>query len=354
MSSIAPLIDCYILLGIERSSDEASIRKAYRRRALELHPDKNPDNPKAEELFLAVKAASDTLLDKSLRAALDAKLSARDAAAARVDAMDSRRARMRSELEAREKAAADSAKRADSGAKELSNRIERLRQEGRVRQEAFEAAKGHARQTLEEKHQDEEEEEDYSLEEISQRCAVKLSWTQDINSRLGDETLPGESINTISENRLRAIFKLYGSISSVVARRAAARSACIIFASADSAEAAIAVPPDGFLISRIAVDKFDTNVSSTTTSHHLQQQQQQQRESNHNNGSGKRRRYEVEEGDPSSMDHQASVPAPLHNGSSVNSGKLNGKQQSVSFQDREAQVLLKLKQAAALQSQKKH
>lgn len=351
MSSIAPLIDCYILLGIERSSDEASIRKAYRRRALELHPDKNPDNPKAEELFLAVKAASDTLLDKSLRAALDAKLSARDAAAARVDAMDSRRARMRSELEAREKAAADSAKRADSGAKELSNRIERLRQEGRVRQEAFEAAKGHARQTLEEKRQDEEEEEDYSLEEISQRCAVRLSWTQDINSRLGDETLPGESINTISENRLRAIFKLYGSISSVVARRAAARTACIIFASADSAEAAIAVPPDGFLISRIAVDKFDTNVSSTTTSHHLQQQQ---RESNHNNGPGKRRRYEVEEGDPSSMDHQASVPAPLLNGSSVNSGKLNGKQQSVSFQDREAQVLLKLKQAAALQSQKKH
>jgi len=348
MSSTAPLIDCYILLGIERSSDEASIRKAYRRRALELHPDKNPDNPKAEELFLAVKAASDTLLDKSLRAALDARLSARDAAAARVDAMDSRRARMRSELEAREKAAADSAKRADSGARELSNRIERLRQEGRVRQEAFEeAAKGHGRQTLDEKkHQEDEEEveEDYSLEEISQRCAVKLSWTQDINSRLGDETIPAESINTISENRLRAIFKLYGSISSVVARRAAARTACIIFASADSAEAAIAVPPDGFLISRIAVD---TNFKTAS------QQQQQQRDSNHNNGPGKRRRYEVEEGDPSSMDHQASVPANLQNEAINNSVKQNGKQQSVSFLDREAQVLLKLKQAAALQSQKK-
>ena len=333
----APLIDCYVLLGVERDSDEVSIRKAYRRRALELHPDKNPDNPKAEELFLAVKAASETLLDKTLRAALDAKLVARDTAAARIDAMDSRRARLRSELEAREKAAADSAKRADTGAKELSDRIERLRQEGRVRQEAFEA--NGSRLPTDTQQQDDEN----ALEEISQKCAVKWTWTLDINSRLGDETISGESneqIRTISEHRLRSIFKLYGIISSIIARRAVARSACIIFASADSAEAAIAVPPDGFLISRIALDKFEKrslppSTASSSTSDSF-------------NGTGKRRRNEIEEGDPSTIKSQTSVPA------SEKQQQQNGK--FLSFQEREVQVLLKLKRAAEIQlsqSQKK-
>lgn len=335
----APLIDCYVLLGIERDSDEVSIRKAYRRRALELHPDKNPDNPKAEELFLAVKAASETLLDKTLRAALDAKLVARDTAAARIDAMDSRRARLRSELEAREKAAADSAKRADTGAKELSDRIERLRQEGRVRQEAFEA-NGNRLPTDTQQQDDDEN----ALEEISQKCAVKLTWTLDINSRLGDETISGESneqIRTISENRLRSIFKLYGSISSIIARRAVARSACIIFASADSAEAAIAVPPDGFLISRIALDKFEKNQPPTTASSST---------SDSINGTGKRRRNEIEEGDPSTIKSQTSVPASVKQQQQQQNGKF------LSFQEREVQVLLKLKRAAEVQlsqSQKK-
>lgn len=335
----APLIDCYVLLGIERDSDEVSIRKAYRRRALELHPDKNPDNPKAEELFLAVKAASETLLDKTLRAALDAKLAARDTAAARIDAMDSRRARLRSELEAREKAAADSAKRADTGAKELSDRIERLRQEGRVRQEAFEA-NGNRLPTDTQQQDDDEN----ALEEISQKCAVKLTWTLDINSRLGDETISGESneqIRTISEHRLRSIFKLYGIISSIIARRAVARSACIIFASADSAEAAIAVPPDGFLISRIALDKFEKNQPPTTASSST---------SDSINGTGKRRRNEIEEGDPSTIKSQTSVPASVKQQQQQQNGKF------LSFQEREVQVLLKLKRAAEVQlsqSQKK-
>lgn len=336
----APLIDCYVLLGVERDSDEVSIRKAYRRRALELHPDKNPDNPKAEELFLAVKAASETLLDKTLRAALDAKLAARDTAAARIDAMDSRRARLRSELEAREKAAADSAKRADTGAKELSDRIERLRQEGRVRQEAFEANGSRLPTDTQQQYDDEN-----ALEEISQKCAVKLTWTLDINSRLGDETISGESneqIRTISEHRLRSIFKLYGIISSIIARRAVARSACIIFASADSAEAAIAVPPDGFLISRIALDKFEKrslppSTASSSTSDSI-------------NGTGKRRRNEIEEGDPSTIKSQTSVPASVKQQQQQQNGKF------LSFQEREVQVLLKLKRAAEIQlsqSQKK-
>lgn len=329
-----PLIDCYVLLGIERTSDDLLIRKAYRKRALELHPDKNPDNPKAEELFLAVKAASDTLLDKNLRAVLDAKLLARDAATARNNAMDSRRARLRSELEAREKAAADLAKRADKGAKDLSARIERLRQEGRARQEEFQSEIDRREQVRQQTGIDALEVDVLDMadnvgeEEISQRCVVKLNWSMDVNRRLGDET--GKDMNTIttiSEGRLRSIFKLYGEISSIVARRAADRSACIIFTSADSAEAAIAVPPDGFLLSRME-----------STSNSVKDEKQDEirgiKEESHSL-SGKRRRNDVEGKDQ--------IPTKM---STV-------KPNNLSFLEREAQVLSRLEKAAQEQIERK-
>jgi len=336
MTAVPSLIDCYVLLGIERTADEISIRKAYRRRALELHPDKNPDNPKAEELFLAVKAASDTLLDKNLRAVLDAKLLARDAATARNNAMDSRRARLRSELEAREKAAADLAKRADIGAKELSERIERLRQEGRARQEEFQADMDRREQLRQQTGTDALEvdvldiAEDVAEEEISQRCVVKLNWSIDVNSRLGDEKDKNMNtiVTTISEGRLRSIFKLYGHISSIVARRAATRSACIIFASADSAEAAIAVPPDGFLISRME------STNSVKVKDVKQDETRSIDEESHSK-SGKRRKHEVEEKD------QIQIPTKTP---TVN---------KLSFHDREAQVLSRLEKAAQKQIEQK-
>ena len=40
----------YELLGIPKNSDPSDIRKRYRRLALKYHPDKNPDNPEAEEM----------------------------------------------------------------------------------------------------------------------------------------------------------------------------------------------------------------------------------------------------------------------------------------------------------------
>jgi len=43
--------DFYEVLGINRDASEDAIRKAYRKLAMKWHPDRNPDNPKAEEHF---------------------------------------------------------------------------------------------------------------------------------------------------------------------------------------------------------------------------------------------------------------------------------------------------------------
>ena len=40
----------YVILGIDKSSDQDQIKKAYRKKALRLHPDKNHDNPDKAKL----------------------------------------------------------------------------------------------------------------------------------------------------------------------------------------------------------------------------------------------------------------------------------------------------------------
>ncbi|WP_156679677.1 DnaJ C-terminal domain-containing protein [Sphingomonas profundi] len=65
------MADLYSKLGVERGADEAAIKKAYRRLAKELHPDRNQDNPKATERFADVTAAYDLLTDKDKRARYD-------------------------------------------------------------------------------------------------------------------------------------------------------------------------------------------------------------------------------------------------------------------------------------------
>ena len=65
------MADPYSTLGVARSATEADIKKAYRKLAKELHPDRNKDNPKAAEKFSQVTAAYDLLSDKDKRARFD-------------------------------------------------------------------------------------------------------------------------------------------------------------------------------------------------------------------------------------------------------------------------------------------
>ena len=65
------MADLYTQLGISRGADEAAIKKAYRKLAKELHPDRNTENPKAAERFAEVTSAYDLLSDKDKRAQYD-------------------------------------------------------------------------------------------------------------------------------------------------------------------------------------------------------------------------------------------------------------------------------------------
>src|SRR3954471_15787265 len=63
--------DYYEVLGVERSVTSEEVKRAYRKLAVQFHPDKNPDDPHAEEKFKELGEAYDVLMDEQKRAAYD-------------------------------------------------------------------------------------------------------------------------------------------------------------------------------------------------------------------------------------------------------------------------------------------
>lgn len=63
--------DYYEILGVTKGADAAAIKKAYRQKAKELHPDRNSDNPQAEAQFKEANEAYEVLKDENKKAAYD-------------------------------------------------------------------------------------------------------------------------------------------------------------------------------------------------------------------------------------------------------------------------------------------
>ncbi|XP_006073123.1 dnaJ homolog subfamily C member 17 isoform X2 [Bubalus bubalis] len=126
-------MDLYALLGIEEKAEDKEVKKAYRQKALSCHPDKNPDNPRAAELFHQLSQALEVLTDAAARAAYDKVRKAKKQAAERTQKLDERRKKVKLDLEARERQAQalGSEEEEESGsARTLEQEIERLREEG--------------------------------------------------------------------------------------------------------------------------------------------------------------------------------------------------------------------------------
>ncbi|XP_023173674.1 dnaJ homolog subfamily C member 17 [Drosophila hydei] len=130
-------LNLYDLLGVSIEAEQAEIRKAYRKRALDCHPDKNPDNPQAAERFHELSKALEILTDATARSAYDKVLRAKKAAELRTKQLDSKRQKLKEELEQRERAALhklqvgqaySTVRKTDEEV--LQEQIDRLRREG--------------------------------------------------------------------------------------------------------------------------------------------------------------------------------------------------------------------------------
>lgn len=125
--------DLYALIGAESTASVSEIKKAYRKTALKCHPDKNPDNPRAAELFQELSKALEILTDENARAAYDKVVAARKQAKERIKVYDAKRRKLKEDLEAREEAyrrTLDPTYDTKTDEERLKAEIERLQKEG--------------------------------------------------------------------------------------------------------------------------------------------------------------------------------------------------------------------------------
>ncbi|XP_078351196.1 dnaJ homolog subfamily C member 17-like [Oculina patagonica] len=213
----------YEILGVTRDSTLKEIAKAYRKKALKCHPDKNPDNQEAVDLFHELSKALEVLSDPKAKAAYDAVLKAKERARLRTQALDAKRKKFKQDLEQREDAAKTEKESDEMAAKNLQAEIERLREEGsKLLKEQQEFLKTQLRKEME------TEQDKTSFEDVTPK--LKVRW----KSKKSDITNGG-----YSQEMLQSFFEKYGEVSYVIVSAKKKGSAVVEFKSAASAKLAL-------------------------------------------------------------------------------------------------------------------
>ncbi|CAK9316011.1 unnamed protein product [Citrullus colocynthis] len=223
-------VDHYAVLGLPSGEQgakltEKEISKAYRAKALELHPDKRPDDPNAHANFQMLKSSYEILKDEKARKLFDDLLRVKLEQHRRQSERDSKRQKMMTDLEARER----SAFAPDPAAKELEEeeKIARKLKEEIARIRAMHAMKG-APTTFPPK---------------KETGGVGKNSDGDAGSTMDKERMLKVSWEKIGEDytaeKLREMFSKFGEVEDVVIRHNKKKkgSAVIVMSSKDAAVA---------------------------------------------------------------------------------------------------------------------
>jgi DnaJ homolog subfamily C member 17 len=228
MSETLPLnMDLYDVLKTLPSATDPEIRRAYRKQAVLLHPDKNKA-PTAEHDFNVLKVAFDILISPTARAAYDTLCKAKAAKTERTAKYDDKRRQMQRDLEEAERESSNKRRRVDGeGAHvEAEERVfqmelAKLREES----ERLKAERGRKLQEelakQEEAKQAKEEMEEDGNEEGGRMVKIKFR--------------RGVDRETLTAELLGQVFSRYGEVENVLLRR----SALVVFQNGAAAQDAV-------------------------------------------------------------------------------------------------------------------
>lgn len=222
-------VDHYRVLGLPSGEEGAKltdkeISKAYKQKALELHPDKRPDDPNAHDNFQKLKSSYEVLKDDTARKLFDELLWVRREKQHRDKQFEAKRRRMVSDLEKREResfAAPDPERKA----REEEERIKRKLQEEIARIRAM-----HAKTKMS---GDNEEVKSRATETTSAGGGVTLDKTKVL------KVTWEKGVGYYSASRLREVFEEFGQVEDVVIKSSKKKgSALVVMASKEAAVAA--------------------------------------------------------------------------------------------------------------------
>ncbi|XVF00843.1 hypothetical protein REPUB_Repub04eG0037100 [Reevesia pubescens] len=223
-------VDHYIVLGLPSGEEGANltpkeITKAYREKARDLHPDKRKDDPNAHENFIKLKSSYEILIDEKARKLFDDLLRVKRDQQRRFAQQDSKRRKMMSDLEDRERASF--APDPTVKAKEEEERIARKLKEEIARIRAMHANKGASMGTDSGLNQEKvrREENNGGGVGLDKEKVLKVSW-----EKIGDD---------YTAEKLRELFSRFGEVEDVVVKSSKKKgSALVVMATKDAAVAA--------------------------------------------------------------------------------------------------------------------
>jgi len=214
-------MDLYAILDLQIGATESEIKEAYRKKALKCHPDKHPYDPNAAKAFQELSLALEILGDKSARAAYDKVLRAKASAKLRHQELDSKRQKVKEDLE-REREAVSGSNVVLTDEQKLAAEIDRLRKEGsKLLIEEQNKMKDEINRTMEQNN---------GSVWISSLNRIKINWKTDNND---------ESNGGYDESNLRRFLNKYGDIIALRLSHRKKGKALVEFASKEASERAI-------------------------------------------------------------------------------------------------------------------